>query len=173
MIGRDKPLLVTPMGSRLYGLSHADSDYDYWTVIDKVKSKRAKYNKHSIVGDQDNTVIDFGTWIDQCQAGVPQALEAMFSRMATTDRIASYRSNFKAGTDYSKYLGIMKNMSIEHPDSFKHKRHILRLALNMRSLRESNRFNPTLNHLQIELINSLAKLDMTHVYNDAMALARS
>jgi hypothetical protein len=170
---RHNLLFRTPAGSRLYGLENEDSDYDWYSVVERVPKKRLTFTTHSIVGDQDNTVVDFGTWVNACQAGVPQALEAMFSTKAKVDRIAEYRAGFKAGTDYSKYLGTMKKMSHEHPDSFKHKRHILRLALNMKGLRERNRFDPTLDRVQIALINGLAKLDMENVYNDALALAWS
>lgn len=166
-------LFKTIHGSRLYGLAHDNSDWDYYTVIDKVKQKKARYATHSIVDGVDSNVVDFGTWVDLCQRGVPQALEAMFSTKAEVDRISEFRSAFMAGTNYDGYLGIMKHMYYEHPDSFKHKRHLLRLALNMKSLRKYGRFDPTLNRPQIALINSLAKLPMEHVYNDALALAWS
>jgi len=170
---KEKLLFKTPSGSRLYGLGHEDSDYDYYAVVDRVKKKKAKFSVHLIVGAVDTTTVDFGTWVNQCQAGVPLALEAMFSQQAIVDEISDFRNSFVAGTDYSKYLGVMKAMRYEHEDSFKHKRHILRLALNMKGLRERGRFNPTLNRVEIELINSLAKLPMENVYNDALALAWS
>lgn len=166
-------LYKTPAGSRLYGLSTPESDFDYYTIVDKVKTKRAKFIKHTIVDDIDETVLDLGTWLNQCQGGAPQALEAMFSEMALIDHIESFRRQFVAGTNYNRYLSIMKQMSIDYADSYKHKRHILRLALNMKGLRERGRFNPTLDRLSIELINSLAKLPMNRVYDDALALAWS
>lgn len=166
-------LFKTVHGSRLYGLSHADSDYDYYTVVDKVKTNKAKYATHRIVGDVDSIVVDFGTWIGQCTRGVPQALEAMFAggEFAQVDKLKAFRSGFKVGTDevLSRYLRTIKAFIFE--DDYKHKRHGLRLALNMNSLRAHGRFNPTLSPLQAELISELAKLPAQHVYNDALALA--
>ncbi len=35
-------LFKTPHGSHLYGLAHADSDKDFYTVLDKVPTARAR-----------------------------------------------------------------------------------------------------------------------------------
>lgn len=163
----------TVSGSRLYGLAHADSDYDYYTVVDKPRTKKARYIKHSIVDGIDSTYVDFGTWVNLCQAGIPTALEAMFSQQAMVDDIADFRADFVAGTNFDAYLGVMKHMRHEHPDSYKHKRHLIRLGKNMRDIRAYGRFDPTLSAEDIELVNELAKLPMEHVYNDALAIAWS
>lgn len=75
-------LFKTVHGSRLYGLSHANSDEDYYTVVTKRPSDtrfgrqtRARYAKQKINGNEDSMVVDFGTWVEQCRSGVPQALE--------------------------------------------------------------------------------------------------
>lgn len=164
-------LFKTISGSRLYGLEHEDSDYDYYTVVDKVKNRKAHYTKQTIIDDQDSTVVDFGTWVDLCQKNTPQALEAMFSQKAEIDHIKEFREAFRAGTNFDVYIGIIERLYREHPDSYKHKRHMLRLALNMNRIRKFGRFNPTLNRLQIQLVNSLAKLPAERVYDDAILLA--
>lgn len=168
-----KILFRTIHGSRLYGLAHEGSDYDWYTVIDKPRTKKAKYATHSIVGSQDSNVVDFGTWVNFCQKGVPQALEAMFSQQAEIDHIPDFRAQFVGGNAFDGYLGIMKSIKFEHADSYKHKRHIIRLALNMRDLREFGRFDPTLKGDNLELVNELAKLPMKYVYADALAIALS
>jgi len=162
-------LFKTVHGSRLYGLSHENSDWDYYTVIDKVKTAKAKYATHKIVDDVDSLVVDFGTWIDLCQKGVPQALEAMFSQMPIVDEIADFRASFVAGTNYDAYLRTIKALSFG--DTFKHKRHAIRLALEMRDMRATGRFNPTLTPVYVDLVNSLAELRSEHVYDDALAIA--
>lgn len=168
-------LFKTVHGSRLYGLSHADSDYDYYTVVEKVKNRKATYSTHTIVDEVDSVVVDIGTWVEFCKKGVPQALEAMFAQKphVQTDRIADLRNGFSIdapnGEILDRYLRTIKSFALQ--DDFKHKRHSLRLALNMNSLREYGRFNPTLSRLQVALINSLAELPSEHVYNDALALA--
>lgn len=163
-------LFKTIAGSRLYGLAHEGSDWDYYTVIDKPEIKKARYATHSIVDGLDSVVVDFGTWVGLCQKGSPMALEAMFSQKAEIDKIAEFRNQFVAGTNYDAYLGVMKVMRYKYPESFKHKRHILRLAFNLQDLMETGRFNPTLDPVDIELINSLAGMSMLSVYNDALAL---
>lgn len=162
-------LFKTVHGSRLYGLSHEDSDWDYYTVVDRVKKNKAKYATHKIIDDVDSVVVDFGTWMGLCQKGVPQALEAMFSQQPIVDNLSEFRANFVAGTNYDAYLRTIKALAFE--DDFKHKRHAIRLAIEMREMREKGRFNPTLSPVDIDLANSLANLRPEHVYNDALAIA--
>lgn len=167
-------LFKTVHGSRLYGLSHIDSDYDYYTVVEKVHTNRATYSTHEIVDGVDSVVVDFGTWQDQCIKGVPQALEAMFARhpYVMEDKIADFREGFRVGTGvYDTYLRTIKSFAMQ--DDFKHKRHALRLAVNMKDMRKWGRFNPTLNRIQVQVITSLAKLPCERVYDDAMLLAWS
>jgi len=136
-------LFKTIHGSRLYGLAHKDSDYDFYTVVDRVPKRRAKYATHKIVDGVDSVVVDFGTWVNMCQSGVPQALEAMFSRQATFDDISEFRESFVAGeTVRDKYYRTIDNF-IREPD-FKKNRHALRMALNLRDALRYGRFNPTL-----------------------------
>lgn len=152
-----KILFRTVTGSRLYGLHHEGSDWDYYTVVDRVVKKKASYHTHSIVDGLDSNVLDFGTWVNECQAGTPQALEAMFSTKAEVDLIPEFRSQFRGGTNYKKYLSTMKALVLDNPDSFKHKRHSLRLAINLADLKSYGRFNPTLTERQIKFVNIMAE----------------
>lgn len=168
-------LYRTEHGSRLYGLSHADSDFDYYTVVDKVKTAKARYSTHKIIDKVDSVVVDFGTFIDNCRKGVPQALEAMFAsdEHVLIDTIGPFRAGFRVGSDevWDRYLRTIKSFAMQ--DDFKHKRHALRLAFNLRGLRAHGRFNPTLTPLQVELVNELATLPAQYVYDDALVLAWS
>ncbi len=167
-----KILFKTIHGSRLYGLNHEDSDEDFFTVLDKVKTGKARYAKQTITGDEDSMVVDFGTWVDSCVKGVPQSLEAMFSTLAIVDEIEDFRKSFRAGTGvYDTYLRTIKSFIMT--DEYKKKRHGLRLAFNLNSIRECGRFNPTLSGIEIEIVNSLATLPAEYAYQDALKLAWS
>ncbi len=165
-------LFKTIHGSRLYGLDHEGSDWDYYTVVDKVKNKRAKYSTHTIVDGLDSVVVDFGTWVDLCQKGVPQALEAMFSQKADIDHVADFRAAFRGGrgaeATYMRTINAMSGLE----DDYKRRRHVLRLGLNANELISTGRFNPTLNPEMVKFISQMAKyLDMDACKNLAHRLA--
>lgn len=166
-------LFKTIHGSRLYNLHHADSDYDYFTVIDKVKTKRAKYARQTIVDGLDSNVVDFGTFMNGCARGVPQYLEAMFSPKPEIDKISSLRAGYRVGSHEAidRYLRTIKSFAMSEKDAYKRKRHALRLALNLHDIRDRGYFNPTLSAVDVELISTLANLTAEQVYNDALAIA--
>jgi predicted nucleotidyltransferase len=140
-------LFKTTHGSHLYGLAHANSDHDYYVVVNTRRNARAKYARQSIVDGIDTTVVDFGTWVNMCQAGVPQALEAVFAPArfveVESSGIAEFRNSFRVGEGMrDKYFRTIENF-IAEPD-FKKNRHALRLCLNLRQGRRYGYFNPTL-----------------------------
>jgi predicted nucleotidyltransferase len=162
---RYEVLFKTRHGSFLYGLNHAGSDEDFFTVVSKVKSRKAKFSRQSIVGGIDTTMIDLGTWLHYCEAGVPQSLEAMFASgdNVLVDNIAPLRLGYRAGTQtWDRYLRTIKSFAME--DTYKTKRHALRLALNLAELRGSGRFNPTLTQEQKSWVGLFANMPGTHVY---------
>jgi hypothetical protein len=163
-------LFRTIHGSRLYGMGHEKSDYDWYTVVSKVNNNRAKYSTHKIVGSQDSVVVDFGTWIRYCEMGVPQALEAMFSTIPEHDEIQAFREGFVAGTEtHARYLRTISSFVAQQ--DYKKKRHALRLALNFVDLAATGRFNPTLSEDQIAFISEVAHRDTDKVYAVARSLA--
>lgn len=172
-------LFKTVHGSRLYGLVHENSDEDFYTVVTKRnadhrygRQERARYAKQTIVGDEDTMLVDFGTWVEMCKSGVPQALEAMFSEMAVEDKIAEFREGFRAGTGVvDRYLRTIKSFAYSEVDPFKRKRHALRLALNLNELLKTGRFNPTLSPVQANVISNMAHRDADEVYAIALFLA--
>ncbi len=172
-------LFTTVHGSKLYGLAHANSDDDFYTVVTKKetdsrygKQTRARYAKQTIVGDLDTTVVDFGTWVEMCRKGVPQSLEAMFSTMATEDRIADFRASFRVGTEvYACYFDTIKSFALSEDEGFKKRRHALRLALNLRDLGRYGRFNPTLSKEDVEYITLYATKGHEDVYGLAKMIA--
>jgi predicted nucleotidyltransferase len=172
-------IFKTVHGSRLYGLAHENSDEDFYTVVIPPRRNglpgrqpKAKYAKQNITGNEDSTVVGFGTWIEMCKSGVPQALEAMYSDMVIEDRIPNLRKAFRAGPAcWPKYLDTIKSFSHSEKDAFKRKRHALRLALNLNEMARTGRFNPTLTPDDANFITELAKLnDADTVYEIAKIL---
>lgn len=142
-------LFKTVHGSHLYGLAHAGSDDDFYIVVDTVPKNKIRYAKQSIVDGVDSTTVDWGTWVNMCQSGVPQALEAMFSQKALYEApgIREFRSAFRMGSQArDKYYRTMDNFLAEPNE--KKNRHALRLALNLRDGLRYGWFNPTLTSKQ-------------------------
>lgn len=173
-------LFKTVHGSRLYGLSHAGSDEDFYTVVTKKpidtsynRQIRARYAKQKITGDEDSMVVDFGTWIEMCKSGVPQALEAMFSNMVIgDDRIADFRASFQCGTGvYEKYFKTIKSFALSEDPGTKKRRHALRLALNLNEMARKGRFNPTLSEEDARYITNMSYKTHEDVYGLAMCIA--
>ncbi len=163
-------LFKTIHGSRLYGLHHAESDYDYYTVVDKVKNAKARYAKQKITGTQDSMVVDFGTWVGMLQSGVPQACEAAFSKEPEVDLIADFRSQLYLGSGaHERYLRTITSFTMTQDP--KRKRHGLRLAFNLADLGRYGRFDPCLTDAQVLWSTEQAKKDCDNVYAKAMSIA--
>lgn len=168
-------LFKTVHGSRLYGLHHAGSDEDFYTVYTKVptlgKQVKSKYSKQTIVDGVDTMALDLGTWLGQCQMGVPQALEAMFSELPIMDDISHLRRSYRAtGAEVqARYLRTIKSFCLA--EEFKKKRHGLRLALNLQELMRTGRFNPTLSPVDIEFVSDYARKGNDDVYGLALCIA--
>jgi hypothetical protein len=163
-------LFRTVHGSRLYGLAHAESDNDWYTVVSKVKRAKARYSTHKVVDSEDSVVVDFGTWLDQCRKGVPQALEAMFSQMPVYDNIAALRAGWRCGTEvYDTYFRTIKSFAFQ--EEYKKRRHALRLALNLNEMGRTGRFNPTLSEADARYISAMATKTHEDVYGLALCLA--
>jgi predicted nucleotidyltransferase len=173
-------LFKTVHGSRLYGLANENSDEDFYTVVTKVQSDtrwgrqtRARYAKQKINGTEDSMVVDFGTWVEMCKSGVPQALEAMFSTLPVgDDRIADFRASFRVGTEvYERYFRTIKSFALQEDETIKKRRHSLRLALNMNEMARTGRFNPTLSQEDARFVTLYATKSHEDVYGLAKCIA--
>lgn len=156
-VNKNRILFKTVHGSHLYGLNHASSDLDYYVVVEDSGKHHFK-TKQTIVDGVDSTVIGYNAFMENCFKGVPQALEAMFSDKATIDEFGALRQAYKAGgssvTDV--YLRTIFNFSRDgRRGGLKYKKHAVRLALNLNSILESERFNPTLNVNEIKLVTDM------------------
>lgn len=151
-------LLLTHTGSKLYGLNHADSDNDTYRIIPTINNGRKRNAKHIIKGEEDQLTIDFKTFTMFAYDGQPQALEAMFSPIATIDKISEFRSGFYAGLNHDSMIGRYRRTitKFAHGD-FKHRRHALRLTLNLEeAMRNRGYFNPRLSESDRDMITQMA-----------------
>ena len=145
-------LLKTVVGSRLYGLNHAGSDYDLFEVYgwDKFRGKQK-------VGEIDHTRQSYDRFMTYCAKGVPQYLEAMWSRKAEVDNLPFNRFNFRPDLRLTRetYHRTVKNFWLRgwEESDFKLRRHALRLYLNYRTFEVRGWFNPTLETNQILFVN--------------------
>lgn len=152
-------LLRTLHGSRLYGLSHSDSDYDWFEIYGWEKGR----GRQRIAGTDDRTKTSYDRFMRYCEKGVPQYLEAMFSNVAEIDNMPfDRRKYYHPGMTSVRdtYLRTIKSfwMSGVEENSFKKRRHSMRLVLNLRSLEEYGRFNPTLTPEEAAWVNHHANL---------------
>ena len=156
-------LLKTPSGSRLYGLSHSNSDEDWIEVYGWNKSRA----RQRIVGDQDVLRTSYDRFMRYCDKGVPQYLEAMFSQMCLVNTIKFITDAYVPNMTHVRetYNRTIKNfwMNGVENDDFKRRRHALRLMLNLEAMEEAGRFNPTLTPQQAEMITHLAMSDRTEL----------
>ena len=163
-------LFKTVHGSRLYNLAHADSDNDYFTLCTNAPKSRARYAKHKVQGQEDSLVMDFSTWLQSCEKGVPQALEAMFSTMPVVDSISAFRASYTVGTGvYETYFRTIKSFALQ--EGYKPKRHALRLALNLSEMAKTGRFNPTLSDEDAAYVSAMAHKGNEDVYGLAKCIA--
>lgn len=145
-------LFKTIHGSHLYGLDHAGSDQDWFSVVsDKIKTT------HKIIGDQDVTVLSLDKFLYQAGKGNPQSLEAMFSPFPQVDEILYLRSAFRPNIPEAihTYGRTIRNFSF---GSYKQQRHAIRLALNINDLYRYGRFNPRLSGTTIFTLKCMDQL---------------
>jgi len=146
-------LLQTVHGSRLYGLSHEDSDNDMFYVVPG--DGRAK---HNVEGRADDVTVPLERFLRNANSGSHQSVEALFSPYAVID--PEYRALFKnmritGGDVFEKYRRTIHKFS--HGNR-KKRQHAVRLAFNLRGLREEGRFNPVLSEEEIFIVRESAKL---------------
>lgn len=152
-------LFRTIHGSFLYGLGHAGSDQDFYTVIANKPRHRKKYAKQTIHDGIDSMTVDLSTFRVYCDMGVPQALEAVFSPFAGIDHIADFRRSYRVDTGamMERYRRTIKSFSLG--GDFKRRRHALRLCLNLTEALETGRFNPRLSQSHATAITIGAGLE--------------
>lgn len=156
-------LLRTIHGSRLYGLNHAESDYDYYTVI--AESGHATSQLFS--GDDDSITVPWNVFARQIVEGAPQALEALFSPLADPGPLDAYRSHFYPDTANvaQVYRRAMKSTALRGDE--KGRRQALRHALNLAQMFDTGRFCPVLTPEQAAFVWKTAEND-DEAYRNAL-----
>lgn len=151
-----KTLFRTIHGSHLYGLAHEGSDEDYYEVVADNPTVQTRYSRQTIRDGIDTTLVDLSTWLHYVDMGVPQACEAMFSTKADIDLLGDLRASYRlTSQSWDRYLRTALSF-VANIEDFKRVRHGVRLALNLYSIRERGRFDPTLTPGEIERINQVA-----------------
>jgi predicted nucleotidyltransferase len=158
-------LFRTIHGSHLYGLATPESDTDWYTVVaNKPGRRKATYAKQSIHDGLDSTTIDLSTFRKQCDAGVPQALEALFSQVPEVDLLTDFRASYRIDTAKvtATYRRTMRNFAEDN--TFKKRRHVIRLFMNLQDMTNKGRFNPTLCSGDIAIVNEIAEHELAFQY---------
>lgn len=150
----DGLLLHTVHGSHLYGMAAPDSDLDVYSVWEKKSRARRRWALQTIGEAGDRFDVDLPTFLEMCDKGVPQALEALFSPVVTVDRLKAMRASWRPGSRaLPTYLRTMRHFIAT--DETKRRRHAVRLALNAADLQAHGRFNPRLTASQIATVHIL------------------
>lgn len=154
---KDTVLFKTIHGSKLYGLANAGSDDDFYVITPTRYTSRQINAKQTIQGTNDVTAVDFSSFVKLVNNGVPQALEAMFSRKAKSDFFEDYRQAYYASDPQviHTYMRTIKAFSLSS-GNYKRRRHALRLCINLEELLYSGRFNPTLSKANAIRISRIA-----------------
>lgn len=147
-------LLRTIHGSHLYGLAHADSDRDIYEVFATTRTARKRNIKQTIVNGIDKTSVDMSTFMHMVDECVPQALEALWSPVAEIDNINSFRTQYRVNRAKMKEVYIRTARKFAEIDDVKHKRHALRLILNLGTTLEYGKFNPQLSATDLIILNA-------------------
>lgn len=159
-------VLCTIHGSRLYGLAHEGSDYDQYRVV---LSSDKRFARQGVNGSLDSTILSLDRFTEQVAAGVPQALEALFSTQKLVDaRYQEFFAGLRPGINEARmrYRRTILNFAFgrggrtgsaaERIDARKLRRHALRLALNFQELQWNGRFDPTLSPQWIAWVKHVA-----------------
>jgi hypothetical protein len=139
-------------------MAHEGSDRDYYEVVRDNPTVKTRYSRQSIRDGVDTNVVDLSTFLHFVEIGVPQACEALFSQKADVDLISDMRSSYRlTSSSWDRYLRTALNF-IGSSGDFKRLRHGVRLALNLRTIRTTGRFDPTLTPGEVERISMIARL---------------
>lgn len=172
---KDTVLFKTPHGSKLYGLSHANSDDDFFIIsptryVARKVGSQARRNQASqkFEGNNDIVAMDFKTFTNLADEGVPQALETMYSRAARSDYFEEFRQSYFCSSPavVHRYMKTIKSFSMTEKDPFKRHRHALRLALNLEEIVYTGRFNPTLTTENASRITRYAGYDREKYFTE-------
>lgn len=187
-------ILHTVHGSHLYGLAHAESDYDtYGVFIGNPEGVSGRWEMDTPISKNfaEQTIDSAGNDImlshlsrfqEMVRNGAPQALEALFSTQKTVApeyeaffnglrhspdeaRMRYRRTIINFAYDMGGRHGAARDRASTPEGRFKLSRHALRLSLNLNDLMRHGHFDPTLTRYQAGYISSLAEDYGTDTFN--------
>lgn len=147
-------LLKTVHGSHLYGLNHKDSDMDIYEVIETTRTSRKRNIKQTIANGLDKTVVDMSTFMVMVDDCVPQALEALWTPVAEIDKISNFRNSYRVNRAKMRDVYIRTAINFAHHEDDKHRRHAIRLLLNLCTAMEFGKFNPRMDKMDLLILNA-------------------
>ncbi|WP_192496671.1 nucleotidyltransferase domain-containing protein [Pseudoclavibacter sp. CFCC 13796] len=151
-------ILQTVHGSRLYGLQHPGSDYDFSLVVDR----RMPRPLHIIRADVDVTVVSVDEFMAQVFRGVPQALEALYSASAQiTDAWAPFLRRWRS-TGTLVRSTFRRTQAAFRRDRVTSKRliHARRLQIEAAQIESCGRLRPELTATEIAWVLGATTADM-------------
>ena len=156
LVPNSQPVFTTVAGSRLYGMSHDDSDYDTFTVV----TGRRRKGRHHVNGDQDRVVVTLPRFLDLVTSGSHQSVEALFSPYKEWNPqyeslrpfLESYR--ITGPEVFAKYERTIKSFCY---GDFKRRRHAVRLMWGLSQLRDRGFLVPVLRPQEVEYATILAE----------------
>lgn len=163
-----KQIGMTPVGSRLYGTHHADSDYDYvmlFTDESKVGLSKYKNLTQRLQGDDDVQRRSLDSFVASCYKGSANDLDVLYSTQweHADNKYAPFLNSIRP--DYSqarqRFRGFIEGFKEEQ--TLKATRHMFRVALNGKKLFSQGRYNPTHTDRELDFLNTLAN---KHQYTD-------
>lgn len=159
----------TVHGSHLYGLAHAGSDRDIYEVFVTTRTARKRNIKQTIDNGIDKTTVDMSTFMHMVDECIPQALEALWSPVADIDKIHEFRTQYRVNRAKMKEVYIRTALKFAEHDDVKHKRHALRLILNLGTALEFGKFNPQLDFTDKIILNAAGSAEtFEHVFNSTL-----
>lgn len=138
-------LLETIHGSHLYGLSHENSDSDFYTVVEGKGKTTHEVDRNGV----DTTIVYLDSFLRYVSKGSPQALEALFSRVKSVDNISLESIRIYTYNAVYTYFRTIKNFA---HGNLKQQRHAIRLILNVSDLFHYGFFDPTLSNPQVDIV---------------------
>lgn len=167
----NKLLFRTIHGSRLYGLAHENSDYDYWEVYSNKIPSPSKYIQQKIAGKSDVVKMNLSTFMNYAERSSHQVLDCMFSTQAEVDLIEDMRKRFfiNTGTFVPLYQRTIKAFGLRDESDgdekyvLKSRRHAVRMLYQLQDGLEHGRFNPTLSKERATLLLDLDITDLSEI----------
>jgi predicted nucleotidyltransferase len=146
----DNTLLYRALrGSRLYGLEHANSDWDYFEVYADQLNAGNRRPQQKLEGEDDTLRMSLSSFMDMLDGGHPMALEALWAPesalLSSSPLMESLRASYRPalGTAYDRHRRSAKSMAAEDMNPTpKTKRHAARLEFQAEMLLQHGYFNP-------------------------------